>query len=207
MLASVLHADGSDSSTPVSMQVHSVTGFAPTNDPYSVVVASEVALPDMISWACLAPENQLQALAVERQQHIEMLDDLRGQLAQADVALRKTMQERDDVVRRAEDFHTQWQASRVQLDNQRVFADNAARERDDLNSRYVDLEQKVTSLMSDKADLSRDLDASVARVQRLRRKVKRLETQSSAHNGGPAQTPRSGRWRSLAGKLRRGRGV
>jgi 2-polyprenyl-3-methyl-5-hydroxy-6-metoxy-1,4-benzoquinol methylase len=210
MMASVLHADRSVHSTPVAMQVHSVTGFAPTNDPYAVVAASDRVLPDLTSWVCLAPEDQLQVLLRDRQQHLDMLDGLRAEVSQADAAIRATMLERDEAIRRGENFHTQQDASRLQLANLREFADNAARERDDLVSRYVECEQQLTVVTAERDRLQRKLDTSRARVERLKARVERLRQRSSSPAGPPTRASRGApthQWRALAGRLRRSRGV
>jgi 2-polyprenyl-3-methyl-5-hydroxy-6-metoxy-1,4-benzoquinol methylase len=206
MMASVLHTDESVQSTPVAMQVHSVSGFAPTNDPYAVVGASDQALPDLTSWVCLAPEEQLQALLRDRQHNLDMLDGLRAEVSQADEAIRTTMQERDEAVRRAENFHTQQDASRLQLANLRVFADNAARERDDLVSRYVECEQQIAVVTAERDALQRKLNTSRARVERLKARVERLRTRSSSPAGPPPRASRGAstrQRRGLAGRLRR----
>jgi 2-polyprenyl-3-methyl-5-hydroxy-6-metoxy-1,4-benzoquinol methylase len=149
-------------------RTHSVTGWGHGNDAYSVAVASRHPVPSLASWTCVAPLTELERLTEERASILEQLEASHQQLRDADHALRGVMAERDEAVQRTIDLHTQWEATNVQLNNQRAVADAAAAERDDLAVRLV-----RASRSTPVPDITRDAPQESAQIARLRSKLER----------------------------------
>jgi ubiquinone/menaquinone biosynthesis C-methylase UbiE len=209
MLGSMIHAEieDPDNAAPFAGWTYSVTGLGPGNDVYSLAVASHAELPSTPAWTVTAPLTQLQELIDERPSFVEQIDSANAQLRDADRALRSVMNERDDANQRLADVHTQWEATKLELANQRAVAENAARERDDLAARLVSALQRPDAATELKA-ISDELDdarrqVEVVRAQRdkARQNLKKARSRIRDLNDDTTDSPAAG-WRT---KLLKGR--
>jgi Methyltransferase domain len=161
--------NGSDT---LDVRLFSLTGLAPGHDPYSVAVASRVALPDVAAVACTSPPTELKRLTTERVSVMDQLDGTHAQLRDADVALRGVMAERDQANDRVAELITQSDALRTQLDNQRAVADNAARERDDLAMSLISQDRPTRPAAPAASPAAGAPDAETEKLRRQLRKAR-----------------------------------
>lgn len=175
MVASVIAADDPAPDGAFEALTHSVTGWGPGNDAYSVAAGSRQPLPPMTPWTCVAPMTELLRLRDERVVVLDEMESAHQRLRDADIAMREVISQRDEALQRVTDLHTQWEATTLQLDNQRAFASNAAAERDDLAVRLIDAaqrERKVPGPGESIADAQAEIERLRAKLTATRTKLK-----------------------------------
>jgi SAM-dependent methyltransferase len=176
LLASAVLADGDRVATALDafdLRGVSVARLAPGAETYSVVVASDVEVPELQPWAALAPATELTDLATERREILGQLEAAHAQLRDADVALRSVMTDRDGAFQQAADLQARWEAADVQLRHLRLAFENAGRERDELAVRLVLLEQRLAGVPRPGAHVPRsELVEAENRAAELRAKLR-----------------------------------
>lgn len=173
MLSSLICPDHAcpDCTATRSFAVHtySVTELGPGHDPFSVVVASDGALPELSGFQTLVPSTQLDELGslaavvseereALRAEQVRMAgqwsaaeserEELHQRLRDAGETIRSLLNERDEALQAVSELGSRIHALTQQLERQRLVAANAAVERDEIAMRLITAQQRLAEQRS-----------------------------------------------------------